>query len=92
MQKRVNLLRTFGILFFFSQGPPGTLLPDTNPTIPVPFRKIDHFIKEKLPTFAFRQRFNENQQNLAEMAREITQGRPNVDPTQTERRPKVDRT
>ena len=55
------------------------LLLNTTPKIPFPASKIDNLIKEKLPTFAFRQRIIENQQNQPEMVREISHGRPNVD-------------
>ena len=58
-------IRTFGIVFFFSQGPPRTLLPDTTPKIPFPYRKIDHFMIENPPALAFHQEFSENHQKSA---------------------------
>ena len=52
-------------IFFSLVGLPERSYRTRTSQIPFPFWKIDHFIKETFPTFAFRQRFSENQQKLA---------------------------
>ena len=69
-----------------SRGPPRTLLPDTTAKTQFLYGKIDHFMIETFPTFAFHPRFSENQQNRPEMARKTTRRKPHVDPKYTQRK------
>ena len=51
VQKCIRLVGTFGFLFFSLQELPDGPRPPTDPKMPFPYWKIDHFIKE-LPSIS----------------------------------------
>ena len=63
--KNADLVRTFGIAFFLSRVLRGTQSPDTIPKIAFPYRKIYHFMNEKLPTSAFHHELSKNHEKSA---------------------------
>ena len=82
--KRVNHVRTCGILIFLLTGAShNSLLPDTTPKVPIPFRKVDHFIEKKRPTVCFVDDSAKISKNRPRWLWKL----PNVNPTQTAGRP-----
>ena len=65
VKKFVNLVGTFGYLFFSLQGLTEGSGPHTNPKIPFPYWKIDHFVKEIHFLARTHLRIRENQQKSA---------------------------
>ena len=55
-------VNTFGFLFFSLQGLPEGSRPRTDPKIPFPYRKIDHFVEETLSLSTIHLRIRQNQQ------------------------------